>query len=348
MTDIASQAGYAAQGLRALGHEVCCAVITPNTYSAVEPDVVLYPNGLPQRPARWTQRLGFAWKNIRQFDAFHFHFGTSLLPYNLDMDILRRMNKPLFIEFHGSEVRGGAFWKHNPYSRLYHGYDNREQLRERMNKLARKATAVIVHDWELRNYLPDDVNAYYVPLRLDVQALAPSEPPQTGQAPLITHLPTNPEVKGSAFVEAALKRLSASHAFKYRAETKLAPQETRRLIQKSDLVIDQMVIGAYGVLAVEVMAYARPVLDYLRGDALKHYPEDLPIINATVDDLDEVLASLLNTPQRLCELGAAGRQYVERYHDCNNVAHLLEQLYTTGKGIDDAREAYRAVAAYSE
>jgi hypothetical protein len=345
MTDIASQAGYSAQGLRALGHEVCCAVVTPNTYSAVEPDVVLYPNGLPRRPARWTQRVGFAWKSMRHFDVFHFHFGTSLLPYNIDLDMLRRMDKPVFIEFHGSDIRGGAFWESNPYSHLYHGYDDRALIREHMSKLARKATAVIVHDWELGGYLPDDVNVCYVPLRLDIRAFSPTEPPQNSQLPLIIHLPSNPTVKGSAFVEAALEQLSATHTFEYQAATKLTVHQAHQLIQKSSLVIDQLIIGAYGMLAIETMAYARPVLDYLRDDVLAHYPDDLPVINATVDNLNEILASLFDTPQKLSESGAASRRYIERYHDCNNVAYLLEQAYTSGRGISDAREAYRAVAS---
>jgi glycosyltransferase involved in cell wall biosynthesis len=378
MTDIASQAGYSAQGLRALGHEVCCATFTPNMYSAAELDVVLHPDGLPRRPMRWAKCVGFAWKALRRFDAFHFHFGASLLPYNLDIGILRRMDKPVFVEFHGSDLRGGAFWKRNPYARLYPGYDDRARLRKHMCKLARKSTAVIVHDWELENYLPDDVNVYYVPLRLGIQAPEPDgisreessgnkifpspcdaegstegskAPPRyfcaPADVPLIAHMPSDPAVKGPALIEAILKRLSSTHPFECRSVRQITPHEVQRLLRESTIVIDQVVIGVYGMLAIETMACARPVVSYLREDLRRYYPEDLPVINATIDSLEEVLSELLRDPHRLAGIGRAGRRYVRKYHDCTKVAHLLERIYLTGEGISDALAAYRAVAAYT-
>ena len=39
------------------------------------------------------------------FDVFHFHFGTSFLPRQIDLGLLRTMGKRIVFHVHGCEVR---------------------------------------------------------------------------------------------------------------------------------------------------------------------------------------------------------------------------------------------------
>ena len=49
-----------------------------------------------------------------------------------------------------------------------------------------------------------------------------------------------------------------------------------------DLVVDQLHMGWYGLLAIETMAEGKPVVSYVRDDFHGHAP-GLPVVNATPD-----------------------------------------------------------------
>ena len=65
---------------------------------------------------------------------------------------------------------------------------------------------------------------------------------------------------------------------------KLSNKEARKRYETADILIDQLLAGWYGGLAVELMALGKPVICYIREDDLKYIPkemrDELPIINA--------------------------------------------------------------------
>jgi glycosyltransferase involved in cell wall biosynthesis len=112
----------------------------------------------------------------------------------------------------------------------------------------------------------------------------------------------------------------------------LANAEAKKLYQQADLLIDQLLIGWYGGLAVELMALGKPVICYLREDDLKFIPnamrEELPIINAEPGTIYTVLKEWLTTRrQELPEWGRRSRCYVEQWHDPLQIAAYLKQEY---------------------
>jgi glycosyltransferase involved in cell wall biosynthesis len=75
------------------------------------------------------------------------------------------------------------------------------------------------------------------------------------------------------------------------------------------------------------MALGKPVICYMKPFALENHPDDLPIVNANMDNLEAVLADLLRDGEKRYALGRAGRSYIEKYHDASKIAEKLVEIY---------------------
>jgi glycosyltransferase involved in cell wall biosynthesis len=106
----------------------------------------------------------------------------------------------------------------------------------------------------------------------------------------------------------------------------LRRDEARRLYERADLVVDQLLTGWYGGFAVEAMCLAKPVVCYIRDGDMAPLPQDLvaelPIIRATPATLGQVLRYWLAPArrERLRELGERSREFAERWHDPKKIA----------------------------
>jgi hypothetical protein len=98
-------------------------------------------------------------------------------------------------------------------------------------------------------------------------------------------------------------------------------------LQESDIVIDQLLVGWYGVFAVEAMAYGKIVLCYLDDS---YYADSWPpIINTNKDDVYETLVKVLKmTPEDRMVLGKKSRQFVETIHDGETIVKSIIQKIT--------------------
>jgi predicted glycosyltransferase len=100
----------------------------------------------------------------------------------------------------------------------------------------------------------------------------------------------------------------------------------------ADLMIDQLLLGWYGGLAVECMALGVPVISYVRPSDLRQIPAgmqaDLPVIGADRHTLDAVLKEWLTVRRReLPDVGVRSRKFVETWHNPVEIARLLAQDY---------------------
>ena len=188
------------------------------------------------------------------------------------------------------------------------------------------------------NYKPDHPRVhtnrvYVLPLAVDLQEidnLAPSASAHRSE-PLIIHAPM--EGKGTEYVEEVLDRLrSEGYSFHYERVEGLNRDEALQRYRQADLIIDHLLRGSYGLVAIEGMALGKPVISYIREDLKHRYPSDLPIISANPANLYNAVASLLQNPALRKEKGRAGREYVEREHALPEVARQLDRIYQSEGG----------------
>src|SRR5262249_45058988 len=148
------------------------------------------------------------------------------------------------------------------------------------------------------------------------------------------HAPSHRGFKGTRYVLDAIKRLQTEDAidFEFILVEKLSHQDAIEVYKRADLLVDQLLAGWYGALAVELMALGKPVICYLRQEDFRFLPpgmgEELPMIGATPNSIYTVLKDWLTAPRsELIRLGQRGRQFMERWHNPLSIANDLKQRY---------------------
>jgi len=181
-----------------------------------------------------------------------------------------------------------------------------------------------VIDPELLTYVPD---AVVIPRAIDLSEF-PYEPVADTDVPVIVHAPTNRTIKGTDIIIAAIEELRAEGVpLELRLVENIPQAEARDIYRGADIVIDQVRIGWYGVLAVEAMALGKPVMSYIREDLLSSLPSPLPLAATSPVTLKDDLRKLLNSYQLRRELATRGRAYVEEVHGSDRVAAQYRDLY---------------------
>jgi hypothetical protein len=140
-------------------------------------------------------------------------------------------------------------------------------------------------------------------------------------------------LKGTSAVVEAVERLRREGVdFEFLLVENLSNAAARKLYERADLLVDQLRIGWYGGLAVELMALGKPVICYIRQEDLRYIPsamaQDLPLIQADMTSIYSVLRYWLTEGRdRLHERGVSSRGFVERWHDPLQIAARLKHAY---------------------
>ena len=258
------------------------------------------------RPAGFWGRQAVQWpaflRLLPKTDIFHFYFGWTLVPRKLTWPILKATRRRSVLHFLGSDIRGKT----------------PDQLR-----YARGAGARIVGSYDALRWVPD---AHVVPPGLDLRQYTPT-PPEDRERPVVLHAPSSRRRKGTEHVVEACEGLDVELDI----VEGLRHDEARRHYERADIVVDQLNAGWYGMFALEAMALAKPVLSYLRPEAVQRTEHELgvevPVVPATKETLRDRIAELAADTERRRAVGAASRAYVERVHDADVGADRLIAIY---------------------
>lgn len=286
------------------------------------------------------------WAN--RFDVFHFHFGTSFLPRRLDIPMLKRLGKTVVLHIHGCEARNRAHMlgTHrlstctdcDPFCRPRH-------QRRLLDDAARWADRVFFSTLDLAESVPA---AKHLPLAIESERwelaghthpLPDFERRDGVRGPVvIAHAPTDRLIKGTRHVVEAVERLRGEFP---RLELRMIERrpwaEMPEFLSGCDILVDQLHMGWYGLLAIEGMAESKAVVAYIRDDFAAAHP-DLPVVNAAPHTLAESLRELIRDPARRSGLGERGRVYARR-HDLAAVGKELLQSYLELLGESAQAEA---------
>ena len=258
------------------------------------------------RPAGFWGRQAVQWpaflRLLPRTDIFHFYFGWTLVPRRATWPILKATRRKCVLHFLGSDIRGKSA----------------EELR-----YARGADARIVGSYDALRWVPD---AHVVPPGLDLRDYAPTLPGD-GERPIVLHAPSSRRRKGTEHVLEACEGLDVELDI----VEGLRHDEARRHYERADIVVDQLNAGWYGIFALEAMALGKPVLSYLRPEAVQETERALglgvPIVPVTKETLRDRIAALAADVGRRRAIGAASRAYVEQVHDADKGAERLLEIY---------------------
>jgi hypothetical protein len=312
------------------------------------------------------------WRALRWADIVHFNFGQScLVPYAFpgfsglsltrpwrwplrayarlvwlaDLPILKAAGKKIFITWQGDDARQGDRSREmfeiciaREVDCSYYPPRSDEWKRRAIARFARHADGQLALNPDLLHVLPAGASflpyASFDPASVMARPVTPD-----ARSPLkIVHAPSHRGAKGTRHVLAAVEGLRRSGVdFEFELVENLPRHDAIRRYAEADVVVDQLLAGWYGGLAVEAMALGKIVVAYLRAGDLIGVPADLlaalPVVDATPSTIEAVLHSLIRAPRNeLARRGAAGRAFVERWHRPSMVARLTAALYARAVG----------------
>lgn len=268
------------------------------------------------------------------YDIFHFWMSTLFggrryrNMYGFDLPFIKARGRRIVYRGTGFDLRvRSQHIARNPHHAFQYGYqleiDEEAQLRY-LEYLKSYVDLFIVQDPEMHEFMPQ---ARVVPRGIDVEAVAPVgiEP---NERPLVVHAPSKTLVKGTAILENALAELAEEGVpFDFKLITGMEHEEAMDWYRRADVVVDQLLIGWYGVLTIEALALGKPVVAYVRDDLYEKFTPRIPVANANPATIKDVLRPLLSDYEARRELAEAGPEFVREVHDIRKVASALREIY---------------------
>ncbi|GAA3105149.1 glycosyltransferase involved in cell wall biosynthesis [Kribbella aluminosa] len=281
---------------------------------------------------RWQLELtSYALREVTHllFEAGRPMFGQ--LPgdmWTADVPVLDQAGIKHGLVFHGSEIRDPA--QHRDQYRFSPFRDPEDELTQRLqsanNNVRRHlgryngAGPIFVTTPDLLEFVD---NGIWLPLSVDIDTFASTQPVLEREVPVVLHAPSASALKGSVYVDPVLKDLDARGLIKYQRVQDVPHKELAELVKSADIVVDQMLLGSYGVFACEAMAAGRVTVGHIADPVRNLLPTDLPIAEATPDDLAEVIERLVAERDTARKLADAGPSFVRDVHDGRKSVEVL-------------------------
>lgn len=341
---------------RQMGLDSYCVAYSPGPYR-YPCDEYLWTELNPLFLKKFIKKLKLFARAALWADVVHFNFGTSLLHYRiyaedtvfgwfrnrlnfLDVRILRLLGKRIVVTFQGDDARQGdrcrelfkIHFAHNVADGYYTAHSDREK-RAMIAGWDRYADAIFALNPDLLHVLP--ARAKFLPyLHILVDEIEVPAARPRGEEMVVGHAPSHRAVKGTDYLVRAVEELRAEGLpIRLSLVEKLSNQEALKIYETFDVLVDQLLAGWYGGLAVEVMAMAKPVVCYLRPEDLRFIPEkmrrDLPVISASPIEIKEALRRCVDLWRsgELSALGARSRDFARKWHDPRRIIAGMVESY---------------------
>lgn len=284
----------------------------------------------------------------RGFDVYHFNYGSTLIDaatYNVNLLDLPFYSKKArkFVTYNGCDARQkyatiartniSACHEQDCYNGLCMNRRREKIIQKRIKKMEAHVDHFFAVNPDLLWFLPE--GSTFLPYTVSgFDEIEVQGPVAMKKRLTLVHAPTNRVVKGSKYILEAIQRIQRANPgleLELILVENMSHEEALRIYQKADLVIDQLLVGWYGGLAVEVMKMGKPVIAYIREEDLQFIPEamkrQLPIINANPNTIEQVLLECIDNPALLRETAAASLDYVHRWHNPRYVAGITTSYY---------------------
>ncbi len=281
-----------------------------------------------------------------KFDVFHFNFGSSLIDYPqyglnlLDLPFYKGVK---IMTYNGCDARQkyptiqrvgfSACHEVDCYDGLCNSWQQYDVKRKRIAKVEKNVDHIFALNPDLMYFLPEDKTSF-LPYAIAGWYEIEESKYEIKDKIKIVHAPTNRACKGSKYIIKALKELQQRFSNVEISLIENVPyNEALKLYRESHIVVDQVLVGWYGGLAVEVMKMGKPVTVFIREEDLRFIPkkmaEDLSetIINTDPYNIFDKLAKYIDNIQLLYQKSEASREYVSKWHNPEYVASITKEAY---------------------
>lgn len=327
-----------------------CITISTHKYQQTGNHVIILPQAVPKsKPFKWLLYKYRFFMAVRKWiqwaDIVHYTMYPVYQRNNWDLNFAAKHKKKIFVEWLGSDIRYPEFLKAiNPYyahafenGYEYVHYESNAQSAKTQQAFA-KYKAIPMLCAEMRLYLQKSIftDSKLLYQRINTKNFKPVYPDIKKNRPLILHSPTAKIAKGSNIIMPMLAALQKEYDFEYRMLNGLSRQEVLQQMQTADIFIDQIIIGGYGMAAMEAMSFGKPVMCYIMPQVFEAgLSAECPVVNTNPDNLKEQLITLLTNPVLRNEIGKKSRAFVEKFHDVELVSKQMLAEYN--KALDKGK-----------
>lgn len=274
----------------------------------------------------WNKTLGIAWKILRtKGDIFHVHYLLQ------DCYLALKLGKrPLIGHAHGSDLRTSLkhpLWKHIVKYNL------------------KNCSKVVVSTPDIlkiaKQFREDTI---YLPNPVDTELFYPKPPRKTKEKKhVLIASDLNWSLKGTNLAINALSKLkdeiivnvidygkdiaktialASSLGLHLDILPKVPHEKLNQYYWNADIVIDQFVLGALGMISLEAIACGRPVIVYVSSEYDVY--RDFPLKD--VNSVDKIVDTLKTS---LHELWSREYEYLNKHHKSEEVIKRMFTIYNT-------------------
>jgi glycosyltransferase involved in cell wall biosynthesis len=262
--------------------------------------------------------------------------------FTADVPILRAQGIGVGVVFHGSDIRDPARHRElEPWSPFSDPsapltLTLEAKVRELLPRVRSFDGPVFVTTLDLQDYVEDSI---WLPVVVDTSQHEGATAPMQRERPLVVHVPSRREVKGSDLIEPVAQKLHEQGLIEFRAARNLPHRTLLELIRDADIVLDQFRLGDYGVGACEAMAAGRVVVGHVSERVRSRLPEPLPIVESTPADLEETIERICEEREEAQTTAARARDYAQRHHSGTMSARVLARAMGLATELEPANEA---------
>lgn len=290
-------------------------------------------------------RCLLAWRCLFRYRILVFYFKggpfawTGLL--RLEPWIYRIAGTRTLVTGYGGDCQD---WNHCPSLPFKHAMNTdyphvlrgNRRTRDRVDRWTRHADFILSGcDWVF--YTPRWDALCLAHFTVDTDALAPADPdfPVHEGPVIVLHAPNHETIKGSKYVIRAVEELRAEGwPVELDFVRHVSNTELHEHIRRAHVVADQLVVGWYGMFAVEAMSAGKAVLCHLDERLLDLYdfagvaaPDDIPIVRCDRRSFKDALRGLLADRRRMAELGRRSREFALKHHSIEAMGRIFDGAF---------------------
>lgn len=293
----------------------------------------------------------FFLKTLYRYDILHFFSGETILTWKLrglELRIYKILGKNVIMHFVGSDIRSENYLNFKREFLIKY-LQNKIVLPEFSDRIQQKliknsfknSNKNLVSTPDLLTAIP---NAVYLPVMLDfdefyktIGVISFDEPDKIR----ILHSPSGFGLKGSEYINSVLDEIQRMYLYNIEIILPGKNEENRNIYSMTryellktfksvDIVIDQLLIGWYGLKSVEALATGCEVVCFIEDKLEKYLGENCPIVNANAINLKQKLIELIekllveNNRKKRLEIN---KKFVYKYHHIQSYQAFFERLW---------------------
>jgi hypothetical protein len=241
------------------------------------------------------------WNIAKNYDVLHFHY-KSIFKKGRDIILWKKLGKKIIMHHHGSDIRGiGELPVYKKY-----------------------CDTIFVSTPDLIKWSKDSI---WIPVPIYLDNFKDKHEKTKSDVVTIVHAPNNRDIKGTKFVLKAIEKIkNKGYTINFNLVENTSHEILMSYLKNADIVIDQLLLGWYGMLSVEAMAFSKPVCVYI-DETLNSYLPFNPLVTTDKQNIYDNLIRLIEDEKLRKEYGSKGKKFITEFHDVKKITKKINSYY---------------------